>query len=415
MSSDASQLAALIIFAVTYLAIAWGRFPGLRVDRTGAALAGATCMIGAGVLTLREAYAAIDFDTITLLLGVMIVVATLRLSGLFGLISAAVARHARSPILLLWCVVLVSGILSAFLVNDTICLALTPLVVEIVMALRRDPVPYLLGVAMASNAGSVATITGNPQNMIVGSLAHIPYATFAGKLAPVAVASLVLTAVVIAIAFPAEFRGGTVLQAAVPARAPRASRALVVKASLITAAMVAGFFWGFPPPAVAIIAGVLMLLTRRLKPERIYAELDWPLLLMFVGLFILIGGLEHSVLAPRAPAMAQALHLEHPAVLGLFTAALSNIVSNVPAVLLLRPFLGALSHPQQAWLLVAMASTLAGNLTIMGSVANLIVARRAEALGVTISFRTYLRVGVPLTLLTLILGIGWLAISAGTW
>ena len=412
MTSNASQLAALVIFSVTYLAIAWGRFPGLRLDRTGAALAGATCMIGAGVLTLQQAYAAIDFDTITLLLGVMIVVATLRLSGLFGLIGAAVARHARTPLRLLSFVVVVSGILSAFLVNDTICLALTPLVLEIVIALRRDPVPYLLGIAMASNAGSVATITGNPQNMIVGSLAHIPYGTFAGRMAPVALASLVLTAVVIAIAFRAEFRGGAELQPpVVPVRTLRGSRALVIKASVITAAMVAGFFWGFAPPAVAIIAGVLMLLTRRLKPERIYAELDWPLLLMFVGLFILIGGLEHAVLGPRAPAMAQALHLEHPAVLGVFTAVLSNIVSNVPAVLLLRPFLGTLSHPQQSWLLVAMASTLAGNLTIMGSVANLIVARRAEALGVRIGFRTYFRVGVPLTLLTLMLGIGWLALG----
>ncbi|HEY3785069.1 MAG TPA: anion transporter [Steroidobacteraceae bacterium] len=411
MSGGSTQIAAVVIFAVTYVAIAWGRFPGLRLDRTGAALAGATCMIAAGVLTLREAYAAIDFDTITLLLGVMIVVATLRLSGLFEMLGAAVARRARGPVLLLCWMVCVSGILSAFLVNDTICLALTPLVLEIVRGLRRDPVPYLLAVAMASNAGSVATITGNPQNMIVGSIAHIPYSTFTGALAPVAAVSLVLTVVVLVVAFPAEFRTGAALMPVASAPLPRANRALVVKASVITAAMVVGFFAGLPPPAVAISAGVLMLLTRRLKPERIYAELDWPLLLMFVGLFILIGGIERSVLAPHAPAMAQALRLGQPGILAVFTAAMSNIVSNVPAVLLLRPFLGSLPHPQQAWLLVAMASTLAGNLTIMGSVANLIVARRAQALGVSIGFRTYFRVGAPLAILTLLFGTLWLVVA----
>ncbi|HZO22531.1 MAG TPA: anion transporter [Steroidobacteraceae bacterium] len=409
MKHDAAQIAALVIFALTYLAIAWGRFPGLRLDRTGAALAGATCMIASGVLTLRQAYAAIDFDTVTLLLGVMIVVATLRLSGLFSMISTAVARHARRPLLLLVWIVLVSGILSAFLVNDTICLALTPLVLEIVVALRRNPLPYLLAVAMASNAGSVATITGNPQNMIVGSLAHIPYAVFAGTLAPVAAASLLLSIAVIAIAFPAEFRTAEVLQAAPPVGAPRASRALIVKAAVITAGMVGAFFWGFPPAAVAISAGVLMLLTRRLKPERIYAELDWPLLLMFVGLFIVVAGLE-SVLTRQAHALAGALHLEHAPVLVGFTAVLSNIVSNVPAVLVLRPFLGALPHPQHAWLLVAMSSTLAGNFTLVGSVANLIVARRAQALGTSIGFWAYFRVGAPLTILTLLIGTAWLAV-----
>lgn len=402
------QLAALVIFTMTYVAIAWGRFPGLRLDRTGAALAGAVCMIAAGVLTLRQAYAAIDFDTITLLLGMMIVVAHLRLSGVFGLISAGVANHVRHPLILLCAIILVSGFLSAFLVNDTICLALTPLVLETVILLRRNPVPYLLAVAMSSNAGSTATITGNPQNIIIGSLSHIPYRVFASTLAPVALAGLVLTAVLIAAVFNTEFLTRATLEVPQVRTAARVSHFLVVRSVLITLAMIGGFFYGLPPPAAAISAGVLMLLSRRLKPERIYAELDWPLLLMFAGLFMVVAGLEASIFSPPAVAAIGALGLEHVPVLAAVTALLSNIVSNVPAVLVLRPFIGQLHDPQQAWLVVAMAATLAGNFTLVGSVANLIVAQRARALGVQIDFWTYFKVGAPLTILTLLVGTLWL-------
>ncbi len=177
---------AVAIFAVTYFVMAVGRFPGYRIDRAGAALLGASLMVGFGVLDLQEAYAAIDMRTITLLLGVMIVVANLRLSGFFRLATAFVVTRARHPLALLAAIVAVAGVLSAFLVNDTICLVMTPLVLELVTRLKRNPVPYLLAVAMASNAGSVATITGNPQNMIIGALSRIPYVDFVAALAPVA-------------------------------------------------------------------------------------------------------------------------------------------------------------------------------------------------------------------------------------
>src|SRR5690348_6727270 len=180
------MLAALLIFALTYAVIGIGRLPGLRLDRAGAALVGASLMVASGTLTLDEAYRAIDLNTIALLLGMMIVVANLRFAGFFQIANAWLARHARHPLALLTGIVLIAGGLSAFLVNDTVCLMLTPLVAEAVLAMRRNPVPYLLALATASNIGSVATITGNPQNMIIGSLSHIPYADFAAALAPVA-------------------------------------------------------------------------------------------------------------------------------------------------------------------------------------------------------------------------------------
>src|SRR5580704_14966870 len=204
--SLAPEAAAVAIFAMTYLVVAIGRLPGFRLDRAGAALVGASLMVAVGVMPLEEVPKAIDFDTIVLLLGVMIVVANLRLSGFFGLVNGWVVTRARHPMVLLTAVVLVSGVLSAFLVNDTICLVLTPLVLDLVTRLRRNPVPYLLGIAMASNIGSTATITGNPQNMIIGSLSHIPYGAFAAALSPIAGIGLVLTVGLIALVYRSEFR-----------------------------------------------------------------------------------------------------------------------------------------------------------------------------------------------------------------
>jgi Na+/H+ antiporter NhaD/arsenite permease-like protein len=199
-------LAAYLIFAATYLVLAIGRMPGLRVDRTGAAIIGAALMIATGVLTVPEAYAAINYDTIMLLFGMMIVVANLRLSGFFTVVGAWVVEHAHRPLRLLSGIVLVSGFFSAFFVNDTMCLVLTPLVLEITRRLGRNPVPYLLAVAMSANIGSVATITGNPQNMMIGSFSGIPYRAFAAALAPVAAIGLVLTVMVIALVYRSEFR-----------------------------------------------------------------------------------------------------------------------------------------------------------------------------------------------------------------
>src|ERR1700733_4587208 len=186
MPVSIAVVAAGMIFACTYLVLAIGRLPGFRLDRTGAALLGASLMVACGVLTPAEAFSAIDGNTIALLLGMMIVVANLKLSGFFRLATNWIATHAKHPWILLIAVVFASGFFSAFLVNDTVCLALAPLVFDVVIRLKRDPVPYLLAVAMASNGGSAATITGNPQNIVIGSLSHIPYGSFAAALSPVA-------------------------------------------------------------------------------------------------------------------------------------------------------------------------------------------------------------------------------------
>lgn len=401
------QVAAGAIFVSSYVGLAMGKIPGLAIDRAGVALVGACLMVAAGALPLEDAYKAIDLDTVTLLLGMMIVVANLRLSGFFALANAWVTAWARRPATLLAAVVLVSAVFSAFLVNDAICLVLAPLVVDVAKGARRNPVPYLLAVALASNVGSVATITGNPQNIMIGSLSGISYTGFAATLFPVALIGVVLTFGLLLALYPQEFLTGARLAA--PVAGPRVNRFLVARSLLATVAVVALFFVGQPPAKAAIIVGALLLLTRRVRSTRVYAEIDWSLLLMFSGLFIIVAGAEHALLTPDIRAAAGGLHLERPWVLSALTAVLSNLVSNVPAVLMLKPFVAALPDATRGWLLMAMASTLAGNFTVLGSIANLIVIEKAARRGVTIGVWAYARVGMPLTVLTLLLGTWWLA------
>lgn len=401
---DGARLMALVIFAATYLVLAIGKLPFYRLDRAGAALLGASLMVGVGALTLDQAYRAIDLNAITLLLGMMIVVANLRLSGVFRLAADWLATAARRPIYLLSAIAVATGLLSAFLVNDAICIVMPPLVLDLLRRLERDPVPYVLAIPLASNIGSVATITGNPQNMIIGGASGLSYSAFAGALWPVAAAGVVLTIVFIAAAFPREFLTRETLA---PPGATRGAwhPALAGKALATTAAMVIFFFAGVPAAKVTIIAGALLLLTRRVKSQKVYREIDWPLLLMFCGLFIVVAGFEAAALTPERAAEIGRLALEKAPALALVAATLSNLVSNVPAVLVLKPFVASLSDPQRAWLVVAMASTLAGNFTLVGSVANLIVVERARAAGVSIGFWTYFRIGAPLTLVTILIGL----------
>jgi Na+/H+ antiporter NhaD/arsenite permease-like protein len=403
-------LTALLIFAGTYLVLAVGRLPGFRVDRTGAAIIGASLMVAAGVLTVDEAWASISSETIMLLFGMMIVVANLRLSGFFTLVTAAVVEHAHRPLLLLSGIVVVSGVFSAFFVNDTMCLVMTPLVLEISERLRRNPAPYLLAVAMAANIGSTATITGNPQNMLIGTFSRIPYRDFAAALSPVAALGLVMTIGVIAFIYRREFRGSVVLE--LDPHPVRVHRALLWKSLAVSAAMIGFFLAGWPVGKVALVAGALLLVTRRVKPERIYHEIDWRLLAMFAGLFVVVAGVEKTPFAGRLFDAAGGYHLDRPAPLSAFAAVLSNLVSNVPAVLLFKGFVTHLPDAQRAWLTLAMSTTLAGNLTVLGSVANLIVIEKARR-EVRISFWEYAKAGVPLTILSIAMGVWILSLRSG--
>jgi Na+/H+ antiporter NhaD/arsenite permease-like protein len=400
------RLVALVAFSGSYLGLAVGHLPGFRVDRTGVAIIGAAVMVVAGVLPWERAIAAVDAHTLALLFGMMIVAGYLRLSGFFHLATHWAVRRARSPLGLLGGIVGAAGVLSALFVNDVICLVLAPVVVDVTRRLGLPPVPYLIALATAANVGSVATLTGNPQNMLIGSFSGLSYRAFLAREALVAAPGLLCVVAVVWLVYRRDLP--RTLPAA-PLAAPfPVHRALMAKTLAAVGVMLAAFLAGVPIALVALGGAAYTLLTRRVKPEKIYREIDWQLLALFTGLFVLIGGLEEARLTEYLFAWAGRVALHRPAVLTVAAAVLSNLVSNVPAVLLFKSLVPTFGEPTRGWLVLAMASTLAGNLTVVGSVANLIVVEAARQARVPIGFREYARVGVPLTVVTLVLG--WLVL-----
>lgn len=411
----------VFLFGVTYLGLALGKIPGLRMDRAGIALVGAALMLATGVLSLPQAVApdSIDYETLVLLLGMMIVVGCLRLAGFFQRLAHWCLDRIETPTGLLAVTIALSGLLSAFLVNDIVCLALTPLVLHLARRLRYNPVPHLIGLATAANIGSTGAITGNPQNMIIGIQSHISYLRFSARLFPVAVLGLVLDFLVVAFVYRRALVPPKIVDPfAIPgaagklAHTSRAHTWLRNKSVLVTLVTVTLFFV-LPShllPVIALGAAAFLLVGRIVNPDKIYRQIDWGLLVMFAGLFIVVHAFQVHVVT-RWNLEGWTWLLGHPVdLLSLASAALSNLVSNVPAVLLFEPVLRAMPPASQetAWLALAMSSTLAGNLTVLGSVANLIVVENARREGVPISFVEYCKVGVPITLLTLALGIAWL-------
>ena len=399
------------IFGLTYLALALGKIPGLRIDRAGIALVGAAAMLACGVLSMRDAAKAVDYETIVLLFGMMVVVSYLRIAGFFALSTERIATRFSGPLTLLAVTIVLSGVLSAFLVNDVVCVALTPLVLHLCQRLKRPPIPYLVGLATASNIGSVATITGNPQNIIIGSLSHISYLRFAARLAPVAVIGLALNFAVVALVYRktlAQLVQDT--PSADESPAPRVHRGLLIKSVAVTVFTVGLFFTGQPIALVAFVAAAVLMLDR-VRPEKVYRAVDWPLLVMFAGLFVVVHAFEVNVVHTWGLERRHALQ-ESPVVLvsGL-SIVLSNLVSNVPAVLLFKPLMEVMLQKEPAWLALSMSSTLAGNLTVLGSVANLIVVENARRAGIELGFVEYLKVGVPLTVITTLVGVAWLSLT----
>ncbi|MCX7858555.1 MAG: anion transporter [Chloroflexus sp.] len=388
----------LFVVAATIFGVAVGRWPLLRADRTTITLIGAALLLGIGAMSLEEAYAAIDFDTILLLFSMMVINGSLFLAGFFGIVTQRVVQFARGPRSLLALVIGASGVLSALFLNDTIVLMMTPIVLDVTRALRRNPLPYLIGLAVAANIGSTATITGNPQNIIIGSASRIPYLDFAAALTPTALIGLAICWIVVVLVYRDEFRRSALT--APDVLRTRVYRPLLRKAALVITLMLIAFLVGVPVPLAAFVAAGALLATRRIRPERVFKTIDWGLLAFFAGLFVVTHALEtqgwtkllFTALAPLAQAGMVPF--------GLVSVVLSNLISNVPAVLLLQGLIPAFADQQRAWLTLAATATLAGNLTLLGSVANLIMAELAARWGVRVTFGAYLKVGLPVTILT---------------
>ncbi|MGE5172309.1 MAG: SLC13 family permease [Betaproteobacteria bacterium] len=407
------MITALIIFIITYLFIGLRQIPRLHIDRPAGALVGAVMMVVFGVLTLDQAFAAVDMHTLLLLLGMMIITVYLRAAGFFELMADKILSLSKTPLQLLIFVTISSGLLSALFVNDTICLIYTPIILEVAIHLGVNPMPYLLALATSSNIGSVMTVTGNPQNMLIGIYSKIPYLSFLGALFPVALAGLAVSVAVIWFWYRKEM---SVRAFASRPTMPKydVRKPLLVKALLACAAVLIAFSLGYPYSLVAAAGAVLLLLIGGVSTEKILEGVDWTLLLFFSGLFVVMHGVEVSGLAgamiEKAGDLGSLSPLGRIAGLSAVTVFLSNLVSNVPAVMLLKPLTQSLGSGHFLWLALAMSSTLAGNLTLIGSVANLIVVQQARR-RVEIGFMEYFRAGALITIITVAIGIAVLAIE----
>ena len=393
---------AIIIFIITYLGIIFTRLPGINIDRPSAAFFGAVAMIVFGILSFEEAVRAIDYNTIALLLGMMIIIATLQLDGFFSLIARKTILWSRTPARLLVFLVLITGIASAFLVNDAVVLLFTPVIIAICRASSINPVPYLVAAILASNVGSAMTITGNPQNMLIGINSGIPYSEFLLRLLPVSLLGMAVIVLVIRLVYPTEFRKGTVIQAN---GASFGYHYASMKFSVpIFAGVTLMFFFsnllGISIPVIALAGASLILIFGKIKPSAVIKNVDWVLLLFFASLFIVVEG------AVKAGLMDKLTHTSGllPDARGIgiihgLSLLMSQIVSNVPFTVIMLPVL-KVPHNDILWLALASASTLAGNATIIGAMANLIVIESASGQNIRIGFFEFLKSGLVVTLLS---------------
>jgi Na+/H+ antiporter NhaD/arsenite permease-like protein len=398
---------ATLVFALTYAILGIQGIPRIHIDRPSGALLGATGMVALGVLTLEQAYRAIDLDTLLFLLGMMILIAYLELSGFFEVLERWIIGLARSTAALLALVIGSAGLLSALFMNDTVCLLYAPVIVRVAKRLGINPTAYLIGLATASNIGSVATIIGNPQNALVGIRSRIAFVEFSSRLWPVAAIGLVLDFLIVAAVYRRDIQTRPLVIP--PPRQPARIQPWLLGVSMVLGtAMLVLLCLNFHPPAVAMGLASVAILAGSRKPRRALQQVDWTLLFLFAGLFVVMRGVEVSGLTAMIFDRTRFLLGGHTLVatagFAAAVAAVSNLVSNVPAVMLYTPLVQAQHDAHHLWLLLAMASTLAGNLTIIGSVANLIVLEAAKD-EVRISFWDYFKVGLPLTAASIAVGV----------
>ena len=404
------DLLILCIFILVYLGMILGEIPGLALDRSGIALLGAIAVVASRRLTLQEAWLAVDINTIALLFGLMVVSAQFRLGGFYTEVVRRITTRPTAPDTLLAWVVIAAGALSSLLANDIVCLAMAPMLVDACLRKRLHPVPFLLALACASNVGSAATLIGNPQNMLIGESLNLSFGGYLIDGVPPAALGLFITWVIIRWQWTGRW-----VQAGDEGTHEAASRPFdrwqTAKGTLALVLILAAFLLTpWPRAVVALAAAGVLLLSRRLASREMIGLVDWHLLVLFIGLFVVNHAVERAgwLQAMFTTTASAGIDLAHPGWLFAVTPVLSNLVSNVPAVMLLLP----VATGPQAGALLALASTLAGNLLIVGSIANIIVVEEAGRQGVRIDWRAHARTGIPVTLATLAIAGLWLLVRA---
>lgn len=403
--SEQREWIAVLIFGFTYLLISGRRLKILPLNRPAAALLGTVLMVGTGVLTPEAVYRAVDYDTLVLLLGMMLIASYLFLAGFFEWAADCILRRARNPQSLLLALVIVSGTLSALLVNDTVCLMLTPLVVAVMVRGQLPLAPYLLALAMSANLGSVATLVGNPQNMIIGHMSKIGFLQFSVSLLPVAIAGLAIEYAVLSVGFRNVLQNARIVR---PTEAPRkVDRPLVTMSFAILGLVFIGFVAGLNLAWTALAGGALLMVLARRDTHEVLRLVDWHLLVFFAALFAVVEGLNGTGLPDQIYGRVRALFGTSTTVqawnFAWFSALGSNVFSNVPFVLVAGKWISNFADPNLMWKVMALATTFAGNLTILGSVANIIVVESARG-HADVGFWDYAKYGIPVTILTTVAG-----------
>ena len=393
------------IFVLTYILIASRRLSLFPIGRPAGALLGAVLLVLVGALRPEETYRAIDHDTILLLFATMGITASLERAGFFEWLTQIIMSWCRTPMNLLMATALLSGTLSAIMVNDTVCLFLTPIILSACIKTKLPIGPYLIALATSANIGSAATLVGNPQNMIIGSYSGFPFARFMLYAGPSAGIGLLINMLLLRLYYRRRL----------PDRMPdmrfepsRFDARQLITTILVTVGVVIGFFLGAHMGYTALTGLMVLILANRKEPREIFSRIDWSLLLFFSCLFIVVTGLAKTGIIERSwRASVPYLGYAEASGLFLFTALMtvgSNLISNVPMVLMTGPHLGILGSPEQGWVLLAFTTTVAGNLTLLGSVANIIVAESARD-HYTLGFFEYLRFGIVSTTLVLAVGV----------
>ena len=399
------EIVATVIFAITYVLISGRQLKILPLNRPAAALFGAVLMVSTGVMTPERAYRAVNYDTLVLLLGMMLISSYLYLAHFFEWAADIVLKFSHTPQRLLLFLTFTSGILSALLVNDTICLMLTPLVVAVIRRGKLPLLPFLIALVTSANIGSVATLVGNPQNMIIGHFSRIPFSEFARSLAPAALVGLAINFGIVSFGFRKVLREAAISREPHPIQ--KLDRGLFAIVCIVFVSIFVCFLAGLNLAWTALAGAALVMVLARRDTHEVLKLVDWHLLVFFAALFVVVEGLSDTGLPDAiyrhlqpifgANATAQAWNLSW------FSVAGSNIFSNVPFVLMAGKWIPHFADPALMWKVLALATTFAGNLTIVGSVANMIVVESARE-HLEIGFWDYARFGIPITILTTVAG-----------
>jgi Na+/H+ antiporter NhaD/arsenite permease-like protein len=395
---------AVSVFVLVYLGMALGRVPGLALDRTGVALIGLIVLLASGDLTLDEAGRAVDMPTIALLFALMILSAQFEMSGFYHWLAGRITHAARSPKLLLLAIVAATSVLSALLTNDVVVFALTPLVCVGLVSQGIDARPYLVALAGAANAGSAATLIGNPQNILIGQAGGLDFWSYLLLALPPVLVSLAIVYATVLITWRQSFKAGSLL----PAGESPVDRFQLAKGVVAVIALVVLFATPLPRDLSALAVAGLLLLSRRMSSREMIGAADWHLLLLFVCLFGVTFAFAKTGLAQEGLAALAAYGLlpDRLAVMAPLMLAASNTIGNVPTIILILSILPSL--PDGALTGLALLSTLAGNFLLTGSLCNIIVAERAASAGAKLSFSDFARSGIPMTLSSLAVAAGWL-------